>query len=763
MALLDARAPARAPGVELLGELDGSGYAAPQGLVRRGDGQTVQVTQLLYQLLAAVDGSRDDDALAAELSRSCGKTCAAEDVRYLLEEKLAPLGLLLRADGSAPEVQKPTPLLGLKLRVVVSDPAVTRRITAPFAWLFRTWVVVPVLLAFVATCWWVLFDRGLASATRQAFDSPGLLLAVFGLTVLSAGWHEFGHAAACRAAGATPGAMGAGLYLVWPAFYTDVDDSYRLSRWGRLVVDLGGLYFNALVAVAVTGLWFATRADALLLVVATQLLLMLRQLAPVIRADGYHILADLTGVPDLFRHIGPTLAGLLPSHWHDPQPLRPWARWTVRVWVLVVVPLLLWMLVLAVLLLPRLVATAWEGLKRQGAALSAAAERADSLALLAGGLRVVALVLPVAAVTYLLVRLVRTAGVAAWTRTTGRPAARAAAMAVGVGLLALLAWAWWPDGQYEPLRADERGTLLSAASVTAVQGTAFRPIEGVEPQTAYALVPRDGDGPTLLLVRGEDGALRSVLADARDRTGVAFPFALPEAPGAGDNQALAVNSQDGTVVYDVAVALVWVKDGEAAGNRNEAYALASCTSCTTVAVAFQVVLVVGQSEAVAPVNAAVAANGGCLQCSTTALAVQLVATLREMPSEQVQAQVEAALAELDDLQSLPDPYASVKAVEQEILALLVAEGLVEQDASTASTATATPAPSASPTSSPSASATGSTTPETEEAVASPSPTTITRSPTATATTTTAPSPASSSPTTPSPAAQPTSAEASPAG
>ena len=39
--------------------------------------------------------------------------------------------------------------------------------------------------------------------------------------------------------------MGTGLYLVWPAFYTDVTDSYRLGRAGRLRTDLGGLYFNA--------------------------------------------------------------------------------------------------------------------------------------------------------------------------------------------------------------------------------------------------------------------------------------------------------------------------------------------------------------------------------------------------------------------------------------------------------------------------------------------------------------------------------------
>ena len=177
-----------------------------------------------------------------------------------------------------------------------------------------------VLAAFLAVCWWVFVERGLASATYEAFDQPVLLLLVFVATVFSAGFHEFGHAAAARRGGATPGAMGAGLYLVWPAFYTDVTDSYRLGRGGRVRTDLGGLYFNAIVAVGIAGLWSVTRYDSLLLVVATQILQMLRQLTPLVRFDGYHVLADVTGVPDLFHRIRPTLLGLLPWRWRHPRP-----------------------------------------------------------------------------------------------------------------------------------------------------------------------------------------------------------------------------------------------------------------------------------------------------------------------------------------------------------------------------------------------------------------------------------------------------------
>ena len=51
-------APTRVDGVELIGEMVGSGYRTPPALVRRGDGQVLQLTPLLYTVLNAVDGRR---------------------------------------------------------------------------------------------------------------------------------------------------------------------------------------------------------------------------------------------------------------------------------------------------------------------------------------------------------------------------------------------------------------------------------------------------------------------------------------------------------------------------------------------------------------------------------------------------------------------------------------------------------------------------------------------------------------------------------
>ena len=525
------------------------------------------------------------------------------------------------------ELTKPNPLLALRFRWIVSDPEVTRRITAPFAALFAPLMVVIVVLAFALISGWVLFTKGLGSATHQAFDQPILLVVVFAITIFSAGFHEFGHASACRYGGATPGAMGTGLYLVWPAFYTDVTDSYRLGRAGRLRVDLGGLYFNALVTVAMFGVWLVTGWDALLLILAAQLLQMVRQLAPMVRFDGYHVLADLTGVPDLASRIGPTLRGLVPGREPEARAaeLKRWARVVVTTWVLVIVPLLLVTLVLMVVALPRVVGTAWTSVLKQEHALALDWAGGDLVGVAIRVLSIVAVSLPVLGSLFVLARLVKTVTNSLWTRTAGRPGRRALASILVVAVAAALTWAWWPDAnRYRPVQSFEKGTLVEGLSPASFVGGSPRLQDGQiregQPSVwASTTAPPTKDHPQLALVlvprstssAGAEGAAPAWV----------FPFNRPGAPGTGDNQALAVNTTDGSTTYDVAFALVWA-DGTSVTNSNSAYAFASCRQCKTVAVAFQVVLMTGDAHVVIPQNISGAVNYSCAKCLTYALAQQ---------------------------------------------------------------------------------------------------------------------------------------------
>jgi putative peptide zinc metalloprotease protein len=707
-----AEVPARPDGLELIGEMAGSGYRTPQSLVRRQDGQTLQLTPLLYAVLEAIDGQRDYADIARVVSARTGRSVAATDVEQLVDGRLRPIGLVLSLDGSAPRLKRSNPLTGLRLKLAVTDPALTRRLTQPFTILFHWWIWLPLLAVFGWVAWWLLMDRGLASATYQAFAKPNLMVLVILITVLSAGLHEFGHAAAARRGGAQPGVMGAGWYLLWPAFYTDVTDTYRLGRSARIRTDLGGLYFNAIVAVAITATWWLTGWDALLLVVAAQVIQMIRQLTPLVRFDGYHVLADLTGVPDLFSRIGPILASFWPPRWRDPRvaELKWWTRFVVTLWVLVVVPALLLCLVALVLAAPRLIGTALESLGREWEQLTLHWNAAQHVDAAGAVLAMVAVSLPIVAMAVIASRMATRVVSGLWRGTEGRPVRRAGAGVLVAAMGVALAMAWWPDAdRYRPVLPYEGGTLFDVAgatlAATGYQSSAAPSEDGGEIVTVLprsAPLPTEAE-PELAVVLVPSGSLQQPEGDAQPAAGAidapvpawVFPFNEPLPPEPGDNQALAVNTTDNSVTYDVAIAMVWVTGEDPVLNVNEAYAFASCSDCVTVAVAFQVVVIVGSADVVVPQNLSGALNYECFRCITASIASQLVVTVDSLPGVEEQ----VALADLweeitafaESIPTLPlaDVIARLEAYKAEVISIL--------GVAPAAAPSPTPVPAAAPT------------------------------------------------------------------
>jgi putative peptide zinc metalloprotease protein len=794
---------APAEGLELLGEVHGSGYKDGACLVRRADGQMVQLGPLMFALLECADGRRDVEDLANVMTDRLGRQVEVEHV-LRLAEKLAEQGLLAGSEHKAPP--KSNPLLALRWKYLVTDPKVTRRITRPFIGLFRSIVVWPILLAFLGVFWFVLLHKGIASAAAQAFQKPELLLLVFALGVASAGFHEIGHASACRYGGGRPGGMGVGLYMVWPAFYTDVTDAYRLPKRDRLRVDLGGLYFNSVVAVATLAAWLALRVDALLLLVGLQLLTMVKQLSPVIRADGYHILADATGVPDLYAHLGPTLRRLLPGHRREPSALSGKARALVTVWVLLIVPILLSLSLTAIVLFPKIVATAWESGSSIASAIPDQLSSGDIVAFLASLLRLFALLLPVLGTILMGQKTLRMVVAKAGAWSEDRPGRRAALGLAAAGLACLLLWCWWPSGQYQPIRASDNGTLFGLGKLIAQPRAAVRP--ALVPAAAHlapgkhlavAMIPRGGatkGHPAFFMIKGAGGQKPVMIVSdqapdprtsgtpalvdsspsssteppvttstgstpgtptattpngsSTSTTGdpvtvAAFQFQLPDKPRPQDSQALAVNTKDGAVKYDVVYSIVTVTDGKPVDSQNTAYAFANCNACTTYAVSFQLVLIVGTSNVIAPINFAGALNGNCPACVTLAIADQMVVTLKSAPTDELIQRLNEELTQLDAIKQLadsggtPDQVASqVGEVQHEIETELNNSGLLAKPLGTSTTGTSTSTPGTTTPTSSQTTTTGSdtsTSTTTSPGTTTDSSTTTTPTDTSTSTTT----------------------------
>jgi putative peptide zinc metalloprotease protein len=456
-----------AHGTELLGEYAGSGFKEPPYLVRRCDGQIVQLPRLLYAVAEHADGSRDDADLAADVSISVRRRLTAEQVRYLVDEKLRPLGIVA-GDDDAPPPPGASLLFALNVKKAVLQPDLVNVIAAILSPLFWPPVVAVVLLGVAGVDAWLFAVHGIAQGIRGALYDPAALLLLIALVLVATAFHECGHAAGTRYGGARPGAMGAGLYLVWPAFYTDISDSYRLSRGGRLRADLGGVYFNTVFMLGIAAAYWFTGFEPVLLLIPLQHIEVIHQLLPVLRLDGYYVLTDLTGVPDILSRIRPILKSLVPGYPNDRRvdELKPWVRVVVTAYVVTIVPLLLVLCGLMVVTAPRVFATAAGAFVAHLHAARHALDARLAVPLVVQALELVLLVLPPAGLAWTLLRLARRLVSGVWGATERRPRARNVLVAVTSIVATATFLNWWSTGAYRPIGKGDRGTVGSIAQLS---------------------------------------------------------------------------------------------------------------------------------------------------------------------------------------------------------------------------------------------------------------------------------------------------------
>ena len=214
---------------------------------------------------------------------------------------------------------------GFWLKVDLLPAAWVARASSLFAWTFRPWAALPLLVfaALVATAWGV-------APTRARIDTSGLHLScAYGLFFLSLAVHELGHAAACKRFGASPSAIGFAFYLFFPVLYSDVSEAWALPRRQRVVVGLGGAYLQSITGAIYVALYMATGWSPSILAVAGIAGTLTLSLNPFFRFDGYWVIADLLGVSNLSREGGRALRhGWDRLRGHTPAPL-PWRGWLV--------------------------------------------------------------------------------------------------------------------------------------------------------------------------------------------------------------------------------------------------------------------------------------------------------------------------------------------------------------------------------------------------------------------------------------------------
>lgn len=118
--------------------------------------------------------------------------------------------------------------------------------------------------------------------------------------------HEFGHGLSCKAFKGECHEMGVLLMCLSPALYCNVTDAWTLAdKWKRIIISFAGIYVELCIAAASTFVWWYTphlpvvNNIALCLMVLCSVSTVMFNANPLMRFDGYYMLADWLEVPNL--------------------------------------------------------------------------------------------------------------------------------------------------------------------------------------------------------------------------------------------------------------------------------------------------------------------------------------------------------------------------------------------------------------------------------------------------------------------------------
>lgn len=130
------------------------------------------------------------------------------------------------------------------------------------------------------------------------------IIYTFALYFVTIIFHEFGHVAACRRFTGKNGGIGFGIYILYPVFYSNISAVWHATKQQKVIANLAGIYMQLWYVPLFyifghsTGNTFFTDFSKVMVFMCFM------QILPFIRSDGYWLLSDLTGVPNLLDKSG---------------------------------------------------------------------------------------------------------------------------------------------------------------------------------------------------------------------------------------------------------------------------------------------------------------------------------------------------------------------------------------------------------------------------------------------------------------------------
>jgi putative peptide zinc metalloprotease protein len=172
--------------------------------------------------------------------------------------------------------------------------------------------------------------------------------------------HELGHGLACKVYGAECREIGPMLMVFAPTLYCDTSDVWRLPhRWQRIMVGLAGVYVELVLAGVAAWIWWWTEPGWLhdisfAVMLVSSLSTVLINANPLLRYDGYYVLMDWWGIPNLSQRASEQMHRVFRwyfGQWPDRDDAQL-ARFSATLWLYgIAATIYRWALVAGILML----------------------------------------------------------------------------------------------------------------------------------------------------------------------------------------------------------------------------------------------------------------------------------------------------------------------------------------------------------------------------------------------------------------------------
>jgi putative peptide zinc metalloprotease protein len=299
-------------------------------------GQFFRLREPEYFIARQLDGVTPFEVVRLRVEQKFDAHVSHEDLSSFVA-RLKSGGLLELEPGAARPTRATKRVQGniLFLRCKILDPdqlfdRLVDRIRFLFTPGFVIFSAMSILLAsFILLANWQDAKASVSSLYR--FSAVPLIILVVFLVI---GAHEFAHGLTCKHFGGHVHEIGFLLMYFQPAFYCNVSDAWLFPQKSRRMwVGFAGPYFELFLWSLAIFTWRVTAPETwpsavATIVIATSGIKTLLNFNPMIKWDGYYLLSDWVGIPNLrtkaFQYIGDKLRRLWAGTFAPAQkiPLR---------------------------------------------------------------------------------------------------------------------------------------------------------------------------------------------------------------------------------------------------------------------------------------------------------------------------------------------------------------------------------------------------------------------------------------------------------